>query len=104
MNKRLFAVRQRRGELLGIVSAQRVTLAESAKPLQKALAVADKGWEVLAYLRHHPLWLAGISGLVLLRWRKLSGWIKWGGLLWRGYRIFAGAKHKLNRETAPQRL
>ena len=101
MNKRLFAVRQRRGELLGIIAAQRVELTESARPLQSALAVADKGREVLAYLRHHPLWLAGISGLVLLRWRKLSGWIKWGGLLWRGYLIFAGAKHKLNQETAP---
>lgn len=105
MNERLLGVRQRRGELLRIIAAQRETLAESAARWQYPLAMLDKGWSVASHLRRYPLLVTAIGALLVTRRRGLAGALKWGLVVWRGYRYLDAMKYKLTTRKADiQRL
>lgn len=105
MNERLLELRQRRGELLGVIAAQRAAIAESAGRLEYPMSVLDRGWSAVNYLRSHPLLLAGIAALGIMRRRSLSGLVKWSLLLWRGYRYLDGVKSGLDPDrNSGQRL
>lgn len=105
MNERLLEVRQRRGELLRIIAAQRETLAESVTRWQYPLAMLDKGWSVAGNLRRHPLLVTAVAALLVARRRSLAGALKWGLVVWRGYRYLDAMKYKLTtRKATIQRL
>lgn len=92
MNERLLEVRQRRGELLRTISAQRELLTESAASWRYPLSVLDKGWAVARYMRSHPLPVAAVVALVVIRRHSLAGAVKWGLVVWRGYRYLDAIK------------
>lgn len=95
MNERLLRLRQRRGELLGIIAAQRTELAASTVRWEYPLTLLDKGFSVVGYVRSHPLLLAGVVGALLIRRPNLAGWVRWGVLAWRGFRYLDVLKSKL---------
>ena len=105
MNERLLELRQRRGELLGIIAAQRETLTQSVARWRYPLAILDKAWSVTCYLRNQPLLVSAAVALVVIRRRSLSGLLKWGLMVWRGYRYLAAIKSWLTTgEDSAQRL
>lgn len=88
MNKKLHRLAQRRERLIAEAAAQRVALAQIANTWRKPLDMADKGLNMVRYVKRHPLWLAGggaalltifrsnYSGLWLGKWlgRSLAAW------------------------------
>lgn len=95
MNERLLVLRQRRGELLARIDAQRGQLAEIAACWESPLALADKGVSILRFLRGHPLLVAGGIAFVVLRRRGVAGLFGRAWQLWQGYRHFADLRKKL---------
>lgn len=95
MNKRMHALRQRRGELLARIETQRVQVAGLGSRLEKPLALADRGLAALRFLQGHPLLTGGAVALVVLRRRGLTGLIRQSWLLWKGYRYFVAARQRL---------
>lgn len=75
----------RRQRLIAQAESQRVLLAQNADSLRKPLAMADKGLNVLRYIKHHPLVVAG-GGATLLSIANPNGITKWlrrGWLAWQ---------------------
>ena len=95
MNERMLVLRQRRGELLARIDAQRAQLAEIAAGWERPLALADKGVSILRFLRGHPLLLAGGVAFVVLRGQGVAGLFRRAWQLWQGYRHFADLRKKL---------
>lgn len=89
MNKRMLELRQRRAELLARVETQRGQLAEIESSWKGPLALADQGVSILRFLRGHPLALAGVVALVVLRRRNVVDLFSRALLVWKGYRYFA---------------
>lgn len=95
MNKRMYALRQRRGELLSRIEMQRGQVAAFGTRLEKPLALADQGMAALRALQRHPLLAGGIVALVVLRRRGLTGLVRQSWMLWKGYRYFVAARQRL---------
>lgn len=95
MNERILELRQRRGELLARIDAQRGQLAEIASSWEGPLALADRGVSVVRFLRGHPLVVAGAVALVVLRRQGVGGLFRRALLVWKGYRYFADLRQKL---------
>lgn len=94
-SERLLQLRQRRGELLGVIAAQRLALARSGARWQFPLALADSGLAMFSRVRSHPLLLGVAVALLLVRRRSVTAWFKWGILAWRGYQFLARFKSGL---------
>lgn len=95
MNERMLELRQRRGELLARIDAQRGQLAGIASTWEGPLALADRGVSVLRFLRGHPLLVAGAVALIVLRRRGVAGLFRRALLVWKGYRYFSDLRKKL---------
>jgi hypothetical protein len=95
MSDRMLALRQRRGELVARIDVQRGQLAEIASTWEGKLAVADQGIAIVRFFRTHPLLLAGLSVLIVVRRRGIAGLIRSALLAWKGYRLFTGYRQKL---------
>jgi hypothetical protein len=89
MNERMLELRRRRAELLARIEAQRGQLAEIGASWKGPLALADQGVSVLRFLRGHPLVLAGVVALVVLRRRNVVDLFSRALQVWKGYRYFA---------------
>ena len=99
MNRRMLEVRQRRAELLAIISSQREQLAEIGTHWQAPLALADQGLAVVRFLRCRPVLVAGVAALFIIRRRGLIGLSRGGWLMWKGYRYFAARSAKLSSKS-----
>lgn len=99
MNKRMFAVVQRRGELLARIEAQRGQVAELGSRWQTPLALADQGIAVARYLRANPVLVAGVAAVVVLRRRGVLGLLRGGLRVWQGYRYFTSVAAKLSSRS-----
>ena len=95
MNKQMLAVRQRRGELLAKIAAQRGQVADTAARWQPPLAIADRGVSAICFLRERPLLVAGVAALFVIRRRGMVGLVKLGWTAWKGYRYFTVISAKL---------
>ena len=98
MNDRMFALRQRRIALLARIDTQRDQLAGSATKWKRQLALADQGMAILRFFRAHPLLVAGVSAVVVVRRRRVAGLVSAALLLrkmLRGYRNISGLLQKL---------
>ena len=99
MNKRLFELKQRRGELLARIAAQREQVALAGAEWDAPLALADRGIAGVRYLRSHPLLVVGAMAFVLIRRRRAAG-LMWGAWrLWKGYRYFSSMPEKISSRT-----
>ena len=83
-------VRWRRAQLVERAAVQRGRVADEMQALRDATAWVDRGAEAIAYLRAHPVALAGIVivGLVVLRRPVFGGGVarvaRRGFIAWRG--------------------
>jgi hypothetical protein len=88
MNEKLFELMQDRGELLARIAAQREQLAEIGQHWRAPLALADQGVAVVRFLRCHPLLVAGVVALFVIRRRGMAGLVRGVWRVWKGYRSF----------------
>ena len=86
MNEQMLAVRQRRGELLARIAAQREQVAETAMRWETPLAFADKGLAVVRFLRSNPVLVAAAVAILVIRRRGVTGMLTAGWRMWRLYR------------------
>ncbi len=98
MNDRLFVLRQRRIALLARIDAQRGELAEFATSWKGPLALADRGMSIVSFLRAHPLLVAGVSAVVVVRNRRRLARLASAALMirkmLRNYRYIIGLLQK----------
>lgn len=95
MNDRMLALRQRRGELVARIDVQRGQMTELASTWEGRLAAADRGISIVRFFRTHPLLLAGLSVLIVVRRRGIAGLIRSSLLVWKGYRLVTAYREKL---------
>ena len=88
MDSKMSRVMQRRGELLARIDSQRKQLAGAAERLQVPFAVADRGLAVVRFLRSHPVFVAGVAAVLVIRRRGAAGLAKVTWRVWKGYRVF----------------
>lgn len=94
MKNELLKVRQRRGELLAKIAAQRDELTELGGYLKIPLDAVDRGIMVVRYIRSRPLLVSGVVALSIVYRHGLSGLWKKGWRMWRGYRYIASLSSK----------
>lgn len=94
MNERLFELTRRRAELLARIAAQREQLAEIQAEWDAPLTLVDKGMAGVRYLRRHPLLVAGVMAVLLIR-RSSAAALMWGAWrIWKGYHYFTSIPEK----------
>ena len=89
MSNQMLRVMQRRGELLARIAAQRGQVAEVGARWQTPLALADRGLAAVRFLRSHPVLVAGVAALLVIRRRGVTGLARSGWRAWKVYRYFA---------------
>jgi hypothetical protein len=76
----------RRQHLITQAASQRALLAQNADSWHKPLAMADKGLNVLRYIKHHPIVVAG-GGATLLSIANPNGITKWLRRSWFAWQL-----------------
>ena len=89
MNSQLFAVRQRRDELLARIASQREQIAGVGARWQTPLAFADQALVAVRFLRSNLVLVAGVAAMLAIRRRGVVGFMK---AAWRGWKIYRLAK------------
>lgn len=84
MNAKLIELAERRKTLVARAATQRAELSQALAPWREALAVADRGWVAVRYIRSHAALLVGVAAFVAPfgPWR-LARWLRRGWLVWR---------------------
>lgn len=86
MNKKLIKLTERRATLVAISAQQRADVARAMEPWRKPLAVADRGLDVVHYVRsRRPVLLGSVVVAAATLWRPKSvlGWVRRGWGIWR---------------------
>ena len=97
MNNRMLEVMRSRSELLARIAAQREQVAEAGAHWQPILELADQGVAAARFLRTHPVLFGSVVTLLLVRRRGVSGLVRMGWRVWKGYGYLAVFFAKLNR-------
>ena len=88
MNAKLIEMAERRKTLVARVATQRAELSQALAPWREALAVADRGWVAVRYIRNHAALLAGVAAFVVpLRPLRAARWLRRGWLVWSMARV-----------------
>jgi len=96
MKKKVAEVMRYRSELLTRIAAQREQMTEIGSEWQAPLALAERGVAAVTFLRRrHPLLVAGMVALFVMRRRGVTGLVAgvWG--IWKGYRSLASLSARL---------
>lgn len=89
MKKRLADLADRRRQLLEKIESQRMDVAGIVQDLQKPLAVADAGLNMVRFIRNHPgLVSGGFAALLSLRGMGIAGLAQKG---WRLLYLYPAA-------------
>jgi hypothetical protein len=88
MNIRMTELMQDRRKLLARITAQRDEIAEIGTLWRIPLVVADQGVDAMRFLRRHPLLVAGVVSLFVIRRRGLAGLVIGAWRVWKKYRSF----------------
>lgn len=96
-SERMQAVMLRRQALLAKISGQRGQMAELSRHWQTPLYYADQVLVAARYARSHPLLLAGIAGLVVVKRCGVSALVTGGWRVWKVYRYLSAFSGKLMR-------
>lgn len=88
-------VMQRRAALLDKIAGQRQQIADAGTRLQPVFQVADQAVLAGRFLAAHPVPVAGVVGLLLLRRKGLMGLFKSARSIWRTYRYFGEVSRRL---------
>ena len=87
MRARLTELARRRAALVARADTQRAVLAQAYAPWRGPLAIVDRGFVALRYVRNHPALLVGVVAVVVaLRPKRVAqwlgrGWSAWGAAL-----------------------
>ena len=77
MKKKLASIVERRQLLVAQAAQQRMTLATNIQPLQSSLAIADKGLNIVRYVKKHPILIMGLVSLIgVLRPMRAVSWFR----------------------------
>jgi len=98
MNNPMYAVMQRRGELLSRIASQREQVADIGARLQTPLALADQGLAAARFLYSNPVLSTGVIAALVIRRRGVVGMAKVFWRVWRGYRYFTGIAVRLSSQ------
>jgi YqjK-like protein len=99
MDNRMYALMQRRGELLARIESQREQVSVIGAHLQTPLALVDQGMAAVKFLRSRPLLVAGMAALMVLRRRGVVGLAKSAWRVWKGYRQLSALSEKLSASS-----
>lgn len=81
MNTKLAKLEQRRQQLLAQAAMQRELIAQHIEPWRTPLALADRGLNIVHYVRQHPVFMvASLSILGLMRLTRTGKWLQGGWL------------------------
>lgn len=94
MNKKLAILAEHRRQLIAQAAAQRAALVDNIAPWHAPLALADKGLDMIRYVKRHPALMIGVVVLFGILRRYPGG--KW---LQRGW-----AMYELGRKFGPMFL
>ncbi|MDD2720277.1 MAG: YqjK-like family protein [Gallionella sp.] len=89
-------VLQRRAALLEKISGQRAQIAETGERLRPVFQVADQAVQAGRFLAAHPVLVAGLAGLLVVRRRGMLGLVRGAWRAWQAYRYFGAVSKKLN--------
>lgn len=82
MNVKLAKLAQRRQQLVAQSAAQRVMIAQHIEPWRTPLALADRGFNIIRYVKRHPVFMVGtLSLLGLMRLSRAGKWLQGGWLV-----------------------
>jgi hypothetical protein len=95
MNEKMIELMERRDKLLARVAVQRDELADIGLQLHSPLSLVDKGVAVARFLRFHPLLIAGVAALFLIRRRNVADMIWVGWSAWKVIRDLTSISAKL---------
>ncbi len=95
MNRQMFEVMQRRGELLAKIASQREQAAQIGTRWEAPLAFADKCRVAVHFLRSRPILVASAVTLLVVRKRGLVGLARGGWRVWRGYSYIVALSARL---------
>ncbi len=94
MNEKIFALTQRRSELLARIAVQREQMTEIVTDWNTPLALAGQGAAAVRFLRRHPLLVASAMAIFVIRRHSAAG-LMWGvWRVWKGYRNFTSITGK----------
>lgn len=94
MNQQILEVMQRRAELLARIASQREQMAEIREDFKTPLALADKGLAAVRYLRSHPVLVAAVAALFVIRRRGVFALAMGAWRVWKGYRSITSISAK----------
>jgi hypothetical protein len=84
---RLAEFRNRRARLMARAAVERERLAIQLQAWEVPLALADKGFAAVRYVRRNPQWIvAAFVLLLVLRPRRTLSWARNGLIAWRAWR------------------
>jgi hypothetical protein len=95
MNKQMFELMQRRGELLARIAAQREQVAGIGLRWQTPLVFADQGLAVMRFLRSNPILVTAAVAMVVIRRRGVTGMMAFGWRIWRIYKSASSFSAKI---------
>lgn len=85
--RRIAELERKRALLVTHAAEQRVALAAACAPLRGPAAIADRGVQVVRFLRRYPAILAaGVAITALLRPRRAWQWGRRAYVVWRLWR------------------
>ena len=88
MNAKLMELAGRRTNLVARAATERAELSQALARWRNALAVADRGWVAVRYIRNHAALLVGVAAfLVPLRPLRVARWLRRGWLVWSTARV-----------------
>jgi hypothetical protein len=88
-------LQRRRAELLVQIALQREQVAAFGTKLERPLALADRGWSVVQFMRRQPLLVGVLTALFVVRRRGLTGLARMAWKAWKGYGLFRAVGAKL---------
>lgn len=86
VNKQMFKLMQRRGELLSRIATQREQVAGIGMRWQTPLMFADNGLSAIRFLRSEPMLVAVAVAIFAIRRRGVTGAVATGWRIWRLYK------------------
>jgi hypothetical protein len=94
MNESMPELISHRGELRARIAEQREQMNQICTELRKPLAYADKGVDVVYFLRAHPLLIATIAAILMNRRRSAAGLLS---VMWWILKGFGYLNNKTSR-------
>ena len=89
-------LRDRRARLVARAAVERERISVQLQAWEAPLALADRSFAAVRYVRRHPQWIvAAVVLLAVLRPRRALTWARNGLIAWRAWRWIAQSLHGL---------